>query len=125
MSNTKFKPFPREYVMSSEVTNAWVEAYLVQGANMDVDSHQAFADGLGISRHEAKCLCYQYMHTQPFLRNIHYAAKESAYYRMHLQMKEMSIEKARTWALSIRDHMEIKCKELVGILYAKNDTSKL
>lgn len=46
--------------MSPEVKAAWVEAYLVQGPDMDVDSHAEFASILGITRDEAKRLCYQY-----------------------------------------------------------------
>ncbi len=47
----------------------YVQVYLLSGYNMtDVDLHQRFADLRGISRQEAKALCYTVQYSIPFLK---------------------------------------------------------
>jgi len=111
--------------MSPEVTAAWVEAYLKQGPDMDVDSHAEFAGILGLTRSEAKQLCYQYMHTQPFLKYIHFSAKEAAYWYVLKTLKGKTRVNA-IWVLTkIRMHMEKKYQDCTATLFAKKDTSQL
>lgn len=111
--------------MSPEVTAAWVEAYLVQGPDMDVDSHAAFASILGITRDEAKLLCYQYTYTQPFLKYIHFSSKETAYWSALKTLKSKTRVDAIGMFTNIRMHMEKKYQDCTATLFAKKDTSQL
>ena len=111
--------------MSPEVTAAWVEAYLKQGPDMDVDSHDEFAGILNLSRNEAKQLCYQYMHTQPFLRYIHFSSKETAYWHVLKTLKSKTRVDAIGVFTNIRAHMEKKYQDCTATLFAKKDTSQL
>lgn len=111
--------------MSPEVTAAWAEAYLVQGPDMDVDSHVVFASILGITRDEAKILCYQYTYTQPFLKYLQFSSRETAYWSALKTLKS----KTRVDALGLFEtfhmHMVKKYQECTAILFAKKDTSQL
>ena len=53
------------YINESQYQD-WLQAYMVARVK---DPHQLFAELQGISRTDAKELCYQVMFSSPFLKN--------------------------------------------------------
>lgn len=60
-------------IITQEMKDAWVEVYFKN--NLMKDPHQEFADKLGISRIDAKELCYKVIFSSEFLSNMFYSIK--------------------------------------------------